>query len=639
MMRTTAGALSHTIAVFLGCISFLQGFSLVRGAEPGAHQSVIVFDRAEFVLSDARAAPGDEADWQSTALPHEWRLTHPGRGGIGWYRIRFELPHVPANAQAIMIAHARSYGFAVFVNENLLGDSGGFIARSSGLGTPVFLSIPPSLLRDGENVIRVRMNASSAGIAMHGLGRVDFGGARAVRNKASMAIQLGFNAERSFVALLLSAGLISLFLWFARRNDRVMLWFSIACLSWSVAGVLRHVLRWSDLLLLDSVLITYLRYGLVVPAVILCLRTVGLRHARFEVILGLFLMTEITYPLWLGMVNVAAILGLDIANTALLLAGAAVVLYAAPRPLRWSDGIQIAALILMATLMFEGVARYLGWIDVETPVFRHFHVPVMLIALGTAIFERHVLAMRQIDRMTVDLERRIEDKTREIEENHARVEQAKREHALALERQRILADMGDGLGASLTGLLRHVQSGGSGRGNIERRVQEVLQEMRIAIDALQAHAGDLASVLGNLRYRLDDMVLAAGVRLTWEVAELPTIEGLTSSTVFSLQRILVETITHALKHAGARQIALRAQAKDEDRVEIRIEHDGAGLDPSHPGAGMGLPGMRTRAERIGASIDVASGPDGGAAFSLVLPLKLATAFAGPVAGPLVPGYA
>ena len=116
------------------------------------------------------------------------------------------------------------------------------------------------------------------------------------------------------------------------------------------------------------------------------------------------------------------------------------------------------------------------------------------------------------------------------------------------ERQRILADMHDGVGACLMGLLRHVQTGRADRASIEQRVQEALQEMRLAVDALQPREGDLAAVLGSLRYRLDDMIRSSGVTLAWDVDELPEVAELTPTAVFCVQRILLEAITNALKH-------------------------------------------------------------------------------------------
>jgi signal transduction histidine kinase len=192
------------------------------------------------------------------------------------------------------------------------------------------------------------------------------------------------------------------------------------------------------------------------------------------------------------------------------------------------------------------------------------------------------------------------------------------------ERQRILADMHDGLGASLITLLRHVQSGTADRASIEQRVQEALQEMRIAIDALQPREGDIAAVLGSLRYRLDDIIRSSGVSLVWEVEELPAVGELKPSAVFALQRMLLEAITNALKHSGARLLRVTARPRDPD-VEISIEDDGCGFDPSQRAAGLGLANMRARAQRIGARVRIQTSPGRGTDVRISIPCDAAAA--------------
>jgi hypothetical protein len=163
-----------------------------------------------------------------------------------------------------------------------------------------------------------------------------------------------------------------------------------------------------------------------------------------------------------------------------------------------------------------------------------------------------------------------------------------------------------------------VQSGCAERASIERRVQEVLQEMRIAIDALQPRDGDLAAVLGALRYRLDDIIRSSGVRLVWEVEELPDVGELKPTTVFALQRIVLEAITNALKHSGARLLRLSARACNGE-VEVCIEDDGRGFDPLRAAAGLGLANMRARARRIGARFDIRAQPGAGTIIRLAMP--------------------
>ena len=196
------------------------------------------------------------------------------------------------------------------------------------------------------------------------------------------------------------------------------------------------------------------------------------------------------------------------------------------------------------------------------------------------------------------------------------------EQALALDRARILADLHDGLGASLIGLLRLVQAGHTDPALSERRVREALLEMRIAIDALRPHENDLETVLGNLRYRLDETILGSGMQLQWNVEELPPVGNLDPSAVFSVQRILLEAITNALKHSGAMRMRISARALGADHIEVCVADDGRGFDPTQRSSGVGLSTMRARARGLGAQVDIESLPSRGTTVRLSVPRRL-----------------
>jgi signal transduction histidine kinase len=90
------------------------------------------------------------------------------------------------------------------------------------------------------------------------------------------------------------------------------------------------------------------------------------------------------------------------------------------------------------------------------------------------------------------------------------------------------------------------------------------------------------------------------------------------STVFALQRIVLEAITNALKHSGAQLLRLSARANNGE-VEVRIEDDGRGFDTTRHAAGLGLANMRARAQRIGAQLRIYSHPGNGTIVRLSLP--------------------
>ena len=90
------------------------------------------------------------------------------------------------------------------------------------------------------------------------------------------------------------------------------------------------------------------------------------------------------------------------------------------------------------------------------------------------------------------------------------------------------------------------------------QVGTALDELRMAVDALQPVHGDLTTVLATLRYRLRPRLEAAGIAIDWQVDELPPIEGLTPTTVLQIQRVLQEAFTNAMRHAQAQRLWVRA---------------------------------------------------------------------------------
>jgi hypothetical protein len=178
-----------------------------------------------------------------------------------------------------------------------------------------------------------------------------------------------------------------------------------------------------------------------------------------------------------------------------------------------------------------------------------------------------------------------------------------------------------------------VQSGNTDPQDLERRVRGALQEMRIAVDALEPADGDLGAVLGKLRYRLEPLVDASGARFVWDVAPLPRVEALEPASVFAIQRIVLEAIANVLNHSGAREIRVSVRDQATRGIEVRIEDDGKGFDASAATSGLGLRNMRSRAERLGAELLVESIPGKGTCVRLLVPYQLPSRSNDPAAAP------
>jgi two-component system nitrate/nitrite sensor histidine kinase NarX len=94
-----------------------------------------------------------------------------------------------------------------------------------------------------------------------------------------------------------------------------------------------------------------------------------------------------------------------------------------------------------------------------------------------------------------------------------------------------------------------------------------------------------------------------------------------------------EALNNVARHAAAQHARLRIAPAGADRIEIVIEDDGTGLAgaPRAGGSHYGLEIMRTRARRLGGSLDIGPRPGGGTRVRLSLP---AAGAAGAPAGDL-----
>ena len=182
-----------------------------------------------------------------------------------------------------------------------------------------------------------------------------------------------------------------------------------------------------------------------------------------------------------------------------------------------------------------------------------------------------------------------------------------------------MRDMHDGIGAQLVSMLNALRTRHVDAREIEQQVQESLDQLRLTIDSLEPVEGDLATVLGHLRFRLGKRFEASGILLDWQVEPLPALDYLTPANVAHIQKIVIEAFTNIVKHARASRVRLSARAA-ADRIEIEIEDDGRGRTGAESGGGRGIENMRFRAQAVGAQFSIGFRSQG-TVVALALPLQ------------------
>jgi len=191
------------------------------------------------------------------------------------------------------------------------------------------------------------------------------------------------------------------------------------------------------------------------------------------------------------------------------------------------------------------------------------------------------------------------------------------------ERLRMARELHDGVGHGLAviamhaGVALHLTDRQEHPDEAIRRSLEAIRDAsRDSLDALRAELGRLAPDetapdRAPVRGLADVDVLLDRVRAGGLVIEvdrdpaLPRVPGEVGAAAYA---IVQEALTNVLRHSGAGRVSLRLVVAD-DRLVLGVEDDG----PAHDGPvrdGLGLLGMRSRAERLGGTLEARPGERG-----------------------------
>jgi len=180
------------------------------------------------------------------------------------------------------------------------------------------------------------------------------------------------------------------------------------------------------------------------------------------------------------------------------------------------------------------------------------------------------------------------------------------------ERQRLARELHDSITQSLYSLTLLAEAGRrfAGQGDLRqaqhhlRRLgetaQQALKEMRLLVYELRPLVLQKVGLAGALRQRLDAVERRAGVQTRLEVEGGLALPPLLEQELY---RLAQEALNNALKHSGSPLTVVRLFS-DGEYVQLEVEDEGIGVDLDTAGeqGGMGLMGMRERAERLGADL-------------------------------------
>jgi signal transduction histidine kinase len=278
-----------------------------------------------------------------------------------------------------------------------------------------------------------------------------------------------------------------------------------------------------------------------------------------------------------------------------------------------------AAALFLVVGVVVGFGHHTPPLDILNNFLPHFALVTIAVLLALLVRGRRALAVETRERLRLAAEERDREAARRV----------------VLERLRIARDLHDTVAHAFATIA--VQSGTALHVLDDRPDQvrqalrairstgrEALSEMRATLGVLRegdegADVADHAAGLDRLPALLT-AVRAAGLTVTVDTDGVPA--SLPSTVDHAAYRILQESLTNVLRHAGPEASATVRLEYRPDVLCLVVLDDGTGGADSLPGAGSGhgVAGMRERAAALGGTVTAGPSAEGGFAVQASLPV-------------------
>ncbi|MDR7330945.1 ATP-binding protein [Roseateles asaccharophilus] len=567
--------------------------------------------------------PEADAAWRAQRLPDVRK--RPGAALIsdaGGYEMRWYRLHVPSGGEAMALYMPRlvTLSAAVLVRtpdgwQPLLDNQ--HVEREQ-WAQPLWLPLPGAGAQGLDLVVALPVPTGS----YHAVSRIFVGPRDVLEKRWQWRVRMQNVLPQAVSLTLAVLGLFALLLWLRRPDEAIYSLFGLGALAWFVRNLHYYVnlpaspwaqdwFWWLTHASLAWVMLTALLYTL---------RFARRRYRRLELALMacVALVSVLSMPLWLRRLDMVV---LQYAVTAAVAAvGTGFVCWLAWRERRTELRLMALALVVGLAIGAHDLALLAGWAWPEHVSLMPLATLIVMLSFLYAVQRRYVGTVEQVKAENSQLQEDLDEQVSVLQMQNAQLREAERQQALLLERQRIMADMHDGLGSSLLSALVAVEQGSMSHEKVVEVLRECVDDLRLVIDSIEPVGHDLVSLLATMRYRLGKRLQTGGLKLEWDVQDLPPLPWLEPPDALHVLRLMQEALNNVLKHASASRVRMVTRHHGS-YVEIRVEDDGAGFDLQNIQHGRGLKSQIKRAQRLGGKLRIDSQPGVGTRLSLRLPVE------------------
>lgn len=171
-------------------------------------------------------------------------------------------------------------------------------------------------------------------------------------------------------------------------------------------------------------------------------------------------------------------------------------------------------------------------------------------------------------------------------------------YGLTLQAEAASRQLNAGQTAEVSGYLREIRES----------AQQTLQETRLLIFELRPPILESEGLASALRARLESVESRSGLKTHINLQEVGRLPNGIESGLYGISN---EVLNNILKHALASEIKVLLRKK-AGKITLEIGDNGVGFDPgsTEQHGGLGLKGMRERAEQINGDLQISSGENG-----------------------------
>jgi signal transduction histidine kinase len=241
-------------------------------------------------------------------------------------------------------------------------------------------------------------------------------------------------------------------------------------------------------------------------------------------------------------------------------------------------------------------------------------------------------ALRQVN---AELERRVAERTKDLQTSVGRLETLSRKVLMAQEeeRARVSRELHDELGQILAAAryelsyLQKTQEGslessGLDFTNAVNMIERAAGELRRVCQGLRPPLIDTLGLEPSIETLMNEFAERTDIKIRTDIQLDEIEEKISSDIALCTYRILQESLNNIVRHSNASRVFVSVYVEAGD-LHLRIRDNGKGFDPTKIDStkGCGISGMRERAWLVNGEITIDSTPLGGTRVTLRVPIK------------------